>query len=190
MTDNENEQKSDETDNKYIFVQESHIHNKGVFAKIDIPKGTEIIEYIGEKVSKEEGSKRLDQSYQRHQADPDYHAATYIFELNDEYDLDGDVPNNPAKYINHSCDPNCEIEIVGDHIWIFATRDIKKDSELHYNYGHDLNKEDLYDFKKHPCYCGSPKCVGYIIDEDEWPKMKELLEKEKSQSIKIRPDFD
>ena len=165
--------------NEVIIVKESGIHNKGVFAKKNISKGSRIIEYTGEKISKEEGTLRLDESYLKHSMNPKENAATYIFELDDENDIDGDVDNNPAKYINHSCDPNCEVDISEGHIWIYALKDIKKGEELHYNYGHELNPKDMYDFKKHPCYCGSINCVGYMVAEEDWPKMKELIEKEK-----------
>ncbi|MGV8151097.1 MAG: SET domain-containing protein [Candidatus Woesearchaeota archaeon] len=159
---------------KLCEVKNSGIHNKGVYATEDITKGTPIIEYRGEKISKEEGDKRLDATHEAHKADKN-NAATYIFELNDEYDLDGDIPDNDAKYINHSCNPNCDFEIGEDSVLIHAKRDIKKGEELTYNYGFDFDDE----YKEHPCKCGSENCVGFMIAEEDWPMLEEAKKKEK-----------
>jgi len=167
-----------EQSNKYIIVKESEIHNKGIFARIDIPENTRIIEYEGERISKKEGTRRVEESFEKHKKDPKYNAGTYIFELDDNYDVDGDVPDNDAKYINHSCDPNCEFRMEEDKIFIYSTKLIKKDEELHYNYGFEIDPDDIYDFKDYPCNCGSPKCAGYMLAEHHWPKMKELLDKD------------
>jgi hypothetical protein len=85
----------------------------------------------------------------------------YIFTLNDEQDLDGNVPWNPARFINHSCAPNCEAEKDEDHIWVIATRDIQAGEEITFNYGYDLA-----DYKDYPCLCGAPNCVGYMVAEE------------------------
>jgi hypothetical protein len=84
-----------------------------------------------------------------------------IFSLNAEEDLDGDVPWNPARLINHSCTPNCEAELEGDRIWIVASRNIQPGEEVTFNYGYDL-----VDYREHPCRCGSAECVGYMVAED------------------------
>lgn len=151
---------------EYAVIKESKIHNKGVFAKKDIPKGTKIIEYIGEKITKSESQKRAEKQFKKsknHTVD----GGVYIFELNRKYDIDGKVPWNPAQYINHSCSPNCEVEIIKGKIWITSLRKIKKDEELSYNYGYDLDE-----YKEHPCVCGSKNCVGYIVAEEHWKKIK------------------
>merc|ERR1712167_421045 len=75
-----------------------------------------------------------------------------------KYDIDGGVLRNHARFINHSCDPNCEVEITNNEIWISAIKNIKKDTELTYNYGYPFDS----DFEDHICKCGSKKCVGYI----------------------------
>ncbi|MGV8161879.1 MAG: SET domain-containing protein [Candidatus Nanoarchaeia archaeon] len=160
--------------NEFIIIKESEIHNKGVFAAKDIPKGTKIIEYIGDRVSKEESDRRADLQLEKAEKDHS-EGLVYIFELNEEFDIDGNVPENDAKWINHSCSPNCEIENDGEHIWIVSKLDIKKGEELFYNYGYDPD-----DFEDHPCRCGSDNCVGYIVDEDHWPEIKRKLE-EKNQ---------
>jgi hypothetical protein len=96
--------------------------------------------------------------------------AVYIFTINSRYDIDGWVPYNHARWINHSCDPNCETLIDGEKVWIRAVRDIKKGEERVYNYGYDLDN-----FEDHVCKCGSKNCVGYIVDEEAWPKLKRRL---------------
>jgi len=161
----------------YVEVKNSGIHRNGVFAIKDIPKGTKVMEYTGIKVSKEESEMIQGQTHGMHMKDPKNHAGTYIFELDDKWDLDGDIPNNDAKFINHSCDPNCETEIVGEKIVIESIKDIKKDEEITYNYGFEIDEKKPHLFKEHPCRCGSLNCAGYILAEDEWPKIKRFMEK-------------
>ena len=67
----------------------------------------------------------------------------YIFELNSKYDIDGSYLYNKARYINHSCNPNCEVEISRGHIWIVSRKRIKKGQELSYDYGYEFDKNDL-----------------------------------------------
>lgn len=161
--------------NEYTYLKNSKIHSNGVFASKEIIKGTKIIEYTGELISKEEGTKRSDLSHHAHKKDSSK-GAIYIFDIDEKNDLDGDVENNYAKYINHSCDPNCEFEQEGKKIWVNTIKDIKKDDELTLNYGFVWDEKDYHE---HPCLCGSPKCIGYILDEDDWPKLKEHLRKNK-----------
>ena len=170
---------TDKIKNQYIEVKSSGIHRHGVFAKIDIPKGTRITEYIGIKVPKEMGTMIETETFNKYKDDKENHAATYIFEIDEQWDLDGDIPNNDPKFINHSCEPNCEVDIIDGRIWIDSIRDIKKGEEITYNYGYEINDKNIYDFKHHPCWCGSKNCVGFILAEDQWSRMRELLEKEK-----------
>lgn len=163
------------TKSEWIVVRKSSIHNKGVFAAKDIPKDTKVIEYVGDKISKEEGDKRCDVIEEKNKEDPSY-GAVYVFELNSKFDIDGSVDWNTAKYINHSCDPNCEIEITGDHILVVALRDIKKGEEISYDYGYDFE-----DFEDHPCKCGAKNCVGFIVNEEDWPKLKKKLARKKAR---------
>ena len=132
----------------HVRVGPSPIQGQGLFAVQPIKKGTRIIQYVGEKISKEESKKRLVQGN------------NYIFELNDRWDIDGSPLRNTARYINHSCDPNCDIAITTRTIWVVALRDIKEGEELGYNYG--------FDAKKYRCNCGARNCCGYILDEKYW----------------------
>ncbi len=147
---------------EYILIKQSGIHAFGAFARKFIPKGTRFTEYVGEKISKEEAERRL-------QAD-----AVYIFEVDETHDIDGDVPYHPAKYLNHSCDPNCESAIEDGHIWIFSLQDIKEGEELTYDYGYDPK-----DLEETPCRCGAKNCVGYMIAEEHRSKISEYLKENK-----------
>lgn len=154
---------------QYCKLRDSSIHNKGVFATKDIPKGTRIIEYVGEKITKSEAERRADKQFQRAERDPS-NGAVYLFTLNKRYDIDGNVHYNTARFINHSCDPNCESDVIRGKIWIISTRDIKSGEELTYDYGYDLD-----DWQDHPCRCGKPNCIGYIVAQEHWPKLKRIL---------------
>ena len=100
--------------------------------------------------------------------------AVYIFTLNERYDINGKVSWNLAKYINHSCDPNCETDIIRGKIWINAIKDIKKGEELTYDYGYDMHY-----FEDHPCRCNSKNCVGFIVRSNLRWRLKKKLAKKK-----------
>lgn len=158
--------KMKDTTSPYISVRQSRIHGTGVYAKKKIKAGTRIIEYVGEKVTKKESDRRA-QTPLENNAENEELGAVYLFEINKKYDLDGYVPYNTARFINHSCEPNCESDIVKGHVWIIALRDIKKGEEISYNYNYTWG-----DHEDHPCRCGSEKCVGFILAEEHWPKLK------------------
>ncbi len=163
---------------KYWIVRGSAIHNRGLFARCDIPNDTPIIEYVGEKITKKESTRRgLELEEQARKTGG---AAVYIFTLNQKYDIDGGHAGNPARLINHSCEGNCEAYIIRGRIWIYSTREIKKGEELTYNYGFDLDT-----WKDHPCRCGQPNCVGYIVDKQHWPKLRRILKTQTQRREKI-----
>jgi len=141
-------QKSKNVETKWLVFNESPIDGLGGFAKVEIPSGTRVVEYVGEKISKQESVRRCEASNH------------YIFAINDREDLDGNVDWNPARFINHSCAPNCEVEWDGSHLWIVAKRDTKAGEEITFNYGYDL-----IGYREYPCACGSAACVGYIVAE-------------------------
>ena len=162
-------QKSKHTETEWLVFENSKIHGLGGFAKTLIPAGTRVIEYVGEKISKQESVRRCEASNH------------YVFALNEREDLDGDVDWNPARFINHSCAPNCEVEWDGGHIWIVAKRGIKAGEEITFNYGYDL-----VDYRDYPCTCGSAKCVGYIVAEAFFDKLRAIFEIRKT--IQAEPD--
>lgn len=149
-------------------VRSSSIHNRGVFAACDIEAETPILEYVGEKITKKESERRAIELVER--ARETGEAAVYIFTLNSRYDIDGAKGENPARYINHSCDPNCEAFVEKGRIWIYAKRAIQAGEELCYNYGFDADT-----WEDHPCRCGTERCVGFIVDEEHWPTLKRKL---------------
>ena len=145
-------------------VRCSEIHGRGVYASRAIKKDDKIIEYVGELVEKEQSLKRA--NHQAQHAAQTGDAAVYIFTLNDSYDLDGNLPWNTARLINHSCQPNCEAWMKGQRIFIHALRNIKAGEELSFDYGFDIET-----WEDHPCLCGSKHCVGYIVSRSQWPEL-------------------
>jgi uncharacterized protein len=143
--------------NVRVYVGPSHIAGQGLFAGQDIKKDTKIIRYIGEKITHEESDRRLDAGN------------VYIFGLNERYAIDGDTPKNTARFINHSCEPNCQTEQFGNTIWIVAIRDIVAGEELTYNYEYEIDNEP-----PEPCYCGAPRCCGYILGPQYWDRLRQL----------------
>ena len=141
---------------KLYKIKKSNIDNKGLYASTDIKEGTKIIEYKGKIISVKETETNT-------KFDND--KAIYLFNLNKRYDLDGDFKYNTARLINHSCDPNCEVDGVGLKIWVYSIKEIKKGEELTYDYGFSYDS----DYKNYPCRCGSRNCVGYIVrSESRW----------------------
>ncbi len=155
-----------------LEFRESSIHNRGAFAKERIKRGAPVIEYVGEKITKAESAARCEANN------------PYIFNFDDEFDLDGDVGWNPAKFINHSCAPNCEAEFFGDQIWIMARREIKPGDEITFNYSYSLE-----DYKEHPCRCGAATCVGYMVAAEHFPELKrrEKAARQKEKNISAAP---
>ena len=148
------------------LVKKSKVHGSGVFATKNIPKGKKIIEYIGEKIAKSEGDRRSELRIKKY-LNSDKTGSVYIFELNKKYDIDGSPLYNKARYINHSCEPNCEVDIIDNQIWILSIKKIKSGEELTYDYGYTFDRDD---YKDHPCRCASKNCIGYIISSDDWGK--------------------
>ena len=160
------------------IVKKSKVHGTGVFANHDTPKNTKIIQYIGDKVTKSEGDRRSAERIKKY-LNRKNEGSVYIFELNKRYDIDGSPLYNKARYINHSCNPNCEVEIIKNEIWISSIKSIKKGNELNYDYGYPFDEDD---FSDHICKCDSKKCIGYIISKDDWPKYNKFLKKNKKNA--------
>ena len=113
-----------------IERRRSKIHKWGVFATGPIPKNTRIIDYAGEKISNQESLKR-----ERRYINSGQHI--WCFKLTNRTVIDAGVGGNLARYINHSCRPNCYIHIVDGTIWIRAARAIRRGEELSYDYNTD-----------------------------------------------------
>ena len=168
---------ADACDSKWCEIRDSPIHGRGLIATRKIPKGTRVIEYVGEKITKKESDRRGEAQYERAQETGE--GGVYLFTLNKRYDVDGNVSWNAARLINHSCEPNCETDIIKGRIWVISTREIEKGEELFYNYGFDLDY-----FEHHPCLCGTDSCVGFIVAEEHWKKLKKKLKKQKKKEKK------
>jgi SET domain-containing protein len=112
-----------------IERRRSTIHGWGVYSTHSIPKNKRIIDYAGEKISNQESLKR-ERRYIRH-------GHIWCFKLTNRTVIDAGVNGNIARYINHSCRPNCYVHIVDGIIWIRAARTIRRGEELTYNYNTD-----------------------------------------------------
>jgi SET domain-containing protein len=143
--------------NEWVELRQSPIHGLGGFARRDIPKGTRMIEYTGEKISNAEADRRYDDDQMRR-----HH--TFLFILNSRTCVDAAFDGNESRFFNHSCDPNCEAVIERGHIWIEAVRRIPAGTELLYDYQYeddpDYTEEDL---RFYLCRCGAPNCRGTIV---------------------------
>jgi SET domain-containing protein len=165
-------------------IRTSPIHGRGLYARKFIEKDTWIVQYVGEKVDKTESDRRSTDLLER--AKEDGGARVYMFILNDECDIDGNVESNDARLVNHSCDPNTEAQIWADkEIWFIALRDIQPGEELFYNYGFDLET-----WEEHPCQCGAERCVGYIVDEELWPQLRRKIAAKKAWQTRRRKQKD
>ncbi|RDS84593.1 SET domain-containing protein [Dyella monticola] len=147
-----------------IVARRSPIHGNGVFAVAPIKKGEEIIEYKGTLMTHTEA----DDMY----GDGGETGHTFLFTLNDDYIIDANRKGNIARWINHSCAPNCAAFVLEndtgnprkDRVVIEAKRNIKAGEELTYDYGIVLEVPHTARLKKKwQCLCGSPKCTGTLL---------------------------
>ena len=138
-----------------LRIGPSPIHGRGVFAQTALRRGRRVIEYLGEKITKAESARRCEQQN------------WCIFSLDAACDLDGNFPWNPARFVNHSCAPNCEAECEGGRIWITALRDIPPGEEITFNYGYDWEAH-----RDHPCRCGAAECLGFIVAEEFFGQLR------------------
>ena len=147
-----------------IQVQDSTIHGKGVFAQTNIQMGDCIIEYKGERISWKTALKR-------HPHDPSQPNHTFYFSITNGKVIDGKVKGNDARWINHSCSPNCIANEVKDkknrlHVFLFAKKNIKIGEELFYDYSLDVEGKHTKALKEdYLCRCGSKKCRGTMLSK-------------------------
>jgi SET domain-containing protein len=128
-----------------VEFRASPIHGTGGFARERIAPDSRVLEYVGERIPKAESLRRCAAGN------------PFIFHLDDTWDLDGNIPANPARFLNHSCAPNCEARLEEGQIWIVVVCPVEAGEELTFDYGYDL--EDAQDY---PCRCGTAQCVGVI----------------------------
>jgi uncharacterized protein len=141
----------------FHVVRPSPIQGLGVFAAKRIRKGTRVIEYTGERISPEEAERR----YDPHKETTGH---VVLFMVSKKVVIDGAVDSNDAKYINHSCSPNCIAYIERGRVFIEALRTIQEGEELTYDYQlvRDGEHDPIYD-ARYACLCGLPECRGTMI---------------------------
>jgi SET domain-containing protein len=170
--------KKQDKPNPWLVVRRSKIHGRGCFARTFIPKGTRIIEYLGERISHKEADARYVGSDVN-----DNH--TFLFIADRRTVIDATSGGNAARWINHNCDGNCESETEKGRVFVDATRDIPKGEELGYDYqiGRDpndpLNVDEIY-----ACRCGSPKCRGTMLWPAKRPKARKVAKRKAAKKGK------
>ena len=144
-----------------VVVRNSSIHGRGVFALRRIPKGTRIIEYKGKLITDKEADRRYSRMHE-------HSPHTMLFSLEGGWVIDATRRGNSARWINHSCAPNCEIEEEGQRIFIEARRDIRLGDELTYDYNLQIGEKHTKTAKReHACFCGARRCRGTMLGEEE-----------------------
>lgn len=159
-----------------LVVRPSPIHSVGVYTTTAIRRGARVVEYKGERITFEEADRRYDGV-----------SRTYLYGLQDgKTIIDG---HGLGAYLNHSCDPNCEVDEIRGRVWLFALRDIAPGEELVWDY-------NLYDDEAPaPCSCGSSKCRGTMYSR-QWmstmrrkeARMKAKLERSKNGDRTAAPN--
>lgn len=169
------------------IVRKSSLHGTGVFAAIDIPAGTRIIQYGGRRISAQEA----DDLFPTNPDDP-FH--TFFFSLSSGMVIDGGNRGNDARWINHACSPNCEAQENedGTRVTIVALRDIPAGAELFYDYGLIIDGRITKTMRKqYQCLCGAPECRGTMLSLPKKNKKNDALKidkKNKSEKKKPKPD--
>ncbi|ODS93160.1 MAG: SET domain-containing protein-lysine N-methyltransferase [Comamonas sp. SCN 65-56] len=140
-----------------IQVRRSGVHGKGVFALQAIAEGEVIIEYVGEVIS-------WDEAQRRHPHDPAQPNHTFYFHVDEDHVIDANVGGNAARWINHSCAPNCWADEQDGRIFITALRDIAAGEELNYDYGLIIDERYTKKLKmEYACRCGAASCRGTML---------------------------
>jgi hypothetical protein len=143
----------------WLVVRRSPVHGLGAFATRRIDKGARIIEYLGERVSHEEADRRYE-----HKDAQDSH--TFLFIVDEATVIDAGVDGNEARFLNHSCEPNCESVIEGRRVFIEALVAIEAGAELTYDYQIQREDDDPEDVDEvFACRCGFPACRRTML----WP---------------------
>ncbi|MDQ8154887.1 MAG: SET domain-containing protein-lysine N-methyltransferase [Gemmatimonadota bacterium] len=138
-------------------IRRSAIAGRGAFATRDIKKGECLIEYVGQRISHPVADAKYDdESMKSHH--------TFLFSVSSRTVIDASVGGNDARFINHSCDPNCEAVIEQRRVFIYARKPILSGAELAYDYGYERDgTETAEDEARYACRCGAKKCRGTIL---------------------------
>jgi SET domain-containing protein len=147
----------DATESPPFEVGPSPMQGVGAFATHRIPSVTRLVEYAGQRLTPAQAEARYpDLPGERHH--------TFLFAIDAEVVIDAAVDGNEARWINHSCAPNCDAVIDGGRIWIETIRDISPGEELAYDYAFTLPERHTPAAKKRfPCRCGAASCRGTML---------------------------
>jgi SET domain-containing protein len=157
-----------------IRVRRSKVHGQGVFALKRIRKGTRIIEYVGDRISHARANRRYDDHDEN-----DNH--TFLFAVDRNVVIDATVDGNDSRFINHSCDPNCESNIEKRRVFIDAIRTIEVGEELNYDYQIGRERDDPANVDViYACRCGAKDCRGTML----WPPKRPAVRKQKAAAAK------
>jgi SET domain-containing protein len=158
---------------KLIKVRRSKVHGQGVFALQRIRKGTRIIEYVGDRISHARANRRYDD----HDANDNH---TFLFAVDRNVVIDATVDGNDSRFINHSCDPNCESNIENRRVFIDAIRSIAVGEELNYDYQIGRERDDPPNVDViYACRCGAKDCRGTML----WPPKRAAVRKKKKATV-------
>lgn len=146
-----------------IEARRSSIHGTGVYVVAPIRAGETIVEVVGERISSEESDRR----YRERDSDPSH---TFMFYVDEDTVIDCGVDGNVSRFINHSCEPNCEAVDDDGRIFVEALRDIQVGEELVYDYRLTWeSSDDPEDLKVYRCRCGTRSCRGTMLDVEPLP---------------------
>ena len=139
-------QNNDGWKKRFVVKRAARGMGYGMYARVAVKKGNFILEYTGKLIPTPVANTM---------------STRYLFEINTKWTIDGATRTNVARYINHSCDPNCEVFIEKGRIIIYAWKDIEKGDELTFDYGEEYMDEF---FKKHGCQCGTAICRKPLLN--------------------------
>jgi uncharacterized protein len=166
------------SDSRRLQTRRSGVHGKGVFALQNLAEGETLIEYVGQVISWPE-------ALRRHPHDPAHPQHTFYFHIDENHVIDAKYGGNSSRWINHSCQPNCEADEEGGRVFIKALRDIAAGEELFYDYG--LIIDARYTPKllaDYPCWCGAAGCRGTLLAPKKKPAKKTTVNQSGNSSKK------
>lgn len=164
-----------------IQTRRSGVHGKGMFAVQDLAEGETLIEYVGEIISWKE-------ALRRHPHDPTDPNHTFYFHVDEKHVIDAKHGGNSSRWINHSCNPNCEADEQDGRVFIKALRNIPAGEELFYDYGLIIDMPYTAKLKaEYPCWCGAPNCRGTLLAPKE-PKKAKASAKPKKTGKAVKRD--